>query len=103
MMIFRVLAGILMLVAVFAITADVTRSLAAHGLVLTPIMMHWERLAPSTLKTFEVFVTKSVHPLVWSGGIKSMLNLPAAVVLVTLGGFFGYLGRRRRRVNIYAN
>ncbi|MFM2423300.1 MAG: hypothetical protein RL291_1830 [Pseudomonadota bacterium] len=99
----RFLAGVFLLIAVFAIAADVTRSMQGNGLVLTPMISHWERLSPTSLKTFEGLVTRSAGPAFWSLGVRRFLTVPAAVIFLGLGLLTGYLGRRRRRVNIYAN
>jgi hypothetical protein len=99
----RALAGLLLLIAVFAIVADVTRSLAAHNLVLTPLLAHWERLSPTSLKNFEGLVSRTAGPVVWTLGVKRVLQVPAALLFLSLGLLASFLGRRRRRVDIYSN
>jgi hypothetical protein len=99
----RILAAVFLIIAVFAIAADVTRSTQAQALVFTPLYTHWERLSPTSLKNLESFVSRSASPLVWSLGIRRVLAVPAAVVFLAIGGVLGYFGRQRRRVNIYSN
>ena len=100
----RFLAGVLLLVAVMAATNDVTRSLAA-GRALPPVstLEHWSGLSPVTLDLARKAVHRRTHPLVWDLGVAKVLRLPTWGVLGLLGLALGYLGRRRREVNIYAN
>jgi hypothetical protein len=103
MIILRFVAGVLLLVAVIALVYDGTGSLARGGPVTTSIGEHWSRLAPTSLKAAQGAVQRGSHPLVWDLVISRLLLLPTWMVLGTLGILLAYLGRRRRRVNIYAN
>jgi hypothetical protein len=99
----RFIAGFLLLAAIFALAADASRSVALGGINLTSLAGHWERLSPSSLKAAEVFVGKNAHPMIWSMGIKRALAVPATVTLLVLAALFGHFGRRRRKVDVYAN
>jgi hypothetical protein len=101
---FRFLAATLLLVAAIAAVYDATRTLAGgSGLVVTSVLEHWQTLAPSLLSTAEGAVKRATHPLVWTAGIGRLLSLPTWAVFATLGLLFAYAGRRRRRVNVFAN
>jgi MYXO-CTERM domain-containing protein len=56
-----------------------------------------------TLDLTRKAVQRRTHPLVWDMGLARVLQLPTWGVLGLLGLALGYLGRRRREVNIYAN
>ena len=99
---FRFLAALFLLIAVIAAVYDATRTLGADRLVVTSLLEHWSTLAPTLLNTTQGAV-KRIHPLVWDVGLAKLLQLPAALVLATLGILFAYAGRRRRRVNVFAN
>jgi hypothetical protein len=99
----RFLAAILLLVAVIAAVFDGTRSLAAHGLVMTSLFEHWSKLAPTLLNGAQGAVRRSTNPLVWDLGVAKLLSLPAWSVFAVLGMLAAYAGRRRRRTNIFAN
>jgi len=100
---FRFLAAVFLLIAVLAAVYDGTRTLAADKLVTTSLLEHWSTLAPTLLDTARGAVKRSTHPLVWDLGLGKILLLPAALVLLALGALFAYAGRRRRRVNVFAN
>jgi hypothetical protein len=100
---FRFLAAVFLLIAVFAGVYDGTRTLAADRLVTTSLLEHWSTLAPTLLNTAQGAVKRTTHPLVWDSGLGKVLLLPAPLVFFAIGAFFAYVGRRRRRVNVFAN
>ena len=99
----RLLASVLLLIAVIAIVFDGTRSLAAHTLLLTSLGENWAKIAPATLNAARNAVQRYTHPLVWDLGIRKLLLLPSWVVFGVLGVVVAYVGRQRRRVNVFAN
>jgi hypothetical protein len=99
----RFLAGICLLIATIAAVYDGTRSLGAGGLVMTSLIEHWSKLAPVLLATARGGVQRATHPLVWELGPAKLLTLPAWAAFAVLGILLAYAGRRRRRVNIFAN
>ena len=100
---FRFLAAAFLLIAVFAGVYDGTRTLAADRLVTTSLLEHWSTLAPTLLNTTQSAVKRSTPPLVWDLGLGKALLLPAPLVFFAIGVLFAYIGRRRRRVNVFAN
>jgi hypothetical protein len=100
---FRFLAAVFLLIAVLAAVYDGTRTLAANKLVTTSLLEHWSTLAPTLLNTAQSAVKRTTHPLVWDLGLGKVLLLPAALVFFVIGVLFAYAGRRRRRVNVFAN
>jgi hypothetical protein len=48
-------------------------------------------------------VEARIHPLLWDPLIRSVLALPAWASLGTVGLIFTWLGRPRRRIDIFAN
>ena len=100
---FRFLAGVVLLVAVLAAVYDGTRSMAADRVVTTSCLEHWSNLAPTSLNTVRMAVRRNLPPAVWDAGISKGLDLPAWALLGAAGVLLGYVGRRRRRVNVYAN
>jgi hypothetical protein len=48
-------------------------------------------------------VRLATHPLVWDPVIKTVLQVPASVAFCGLGVLALWIGRRRRRTNIFAN
>jgi hypothetical protein len=99
----RFLAGVFLLIAVIAAVYDATHSLAGDRIVVLTAQEHWSRLAPATLNSARNSVRRNTHPLVWDVGLAKVLQLPAWGLLGLVGLVLAYAGRRRRRVNLYAN
>ena len=70
---------------------------------MTSSLVHWKALSPQSLAAFTSFVQHAMHPLVWDPVLVRLLVLPAWLLLGALGITCGLLGRKKRRVNIYAN
>lgn len=99
----RFLGSVFLLVGVIALVYDGTRTMAANHMVTTPLAEHWSRLAPASLAGAQKAVRSYTHPAVWELGVGRLLQLPAWAVLGGIGLLAGYAGRRRRRVNVFAN
>jgi hypothetical protein len=105
MIVLRFIGTVFLLLAVVAATADLTRAhqqQLAHT-TFTSIGKHWEDLAPQSLKAARTTVQTKVSSFVWDPLISSVIGLPAWVSFGGLGRFCLYVGRRRRRIDIYAN
>jgi hypothetical protein len=101
--ILRFLAGVLFVIAVLAAVYDGTLSVAAHALVTTSLFEHWSKLAPTLFLAAQGAVQRYSHPLVWDVGVRRLLLLPTWLVFGAFGLALAYAGRRRRRVNVFAN
>jgi len=101
----RFLAGLLLLVAVIAAIYDGTRALESRGaeFTMTSLGEQWSKVAPISHKNAQAAVRRYTHPLVWDGLIQRLLLLPTWAVFGSLGLVAAYAGRRRRRVNVFAN
>lgn len=99
----RWLAIPLLMLALVALVTDGTRILNGAGMAFTSTLEHWSRLAPQSLANAKGALQKSTHPLVWDQGVQRALGLPAFALFGLAGGLLAYGGRRRRRVNIFAN
>ena len=99
----RFFAGLLLLIAVIAAVADGTRTMAAERLVVTSAGEQWGKIAPNSLKYAQTYVQRTVHPLVWDTAVRPLLLLPTWALFGGLGFLLAYIGRRRRRVNVFAN
>jgi hypothetical protein len=99
----RFLAGVALLIAVLAAVYDGTRSAAADRVVTTSCLEHWAYLAPDNLNKVRTATRRNLPPAVWDAGISKVLDLPAWGLFGVAGLLLGYAGRRRRRVNVFAN
>ena len=103
MAILRFIAAAFLLVAVIALVQDGTRTMAGQGVVTTSVGEYWARTAPNTLKAAQAAVQRYSHAIVWNVLIAPILRIPGWMLLGALGLLLAFAGRRRRRVNIYAN
>jgi hypothetical protein len=102
-MLLRFLAGAVLLVAVIFAVNDATRSLAADHVTMVTLHQTWSAVSPSSLRAAQTVVERYTHPAVWNWGALKLLQLPTWAILGLLGCLLAYLGRRRRRIDIYAN
>ena len=99
----RAFAWFLLLVAVIVLTNDLTRAAGGVGGFMVSSLSHWKETSPGSLATASTFVQKSLHPTLWDPVMVRVLILPAWILLGSLGLLLAVLGRRKRRVNIFAN
>lgn len=99
----RAFSGLLLLLAVIALVSDLTRFVHDGGLATTPLMQHWLTLSPTSLQSLGLFVQNNLHGLLWDPLLLTILRLPTWLVLGIIGIIFGLLGKRREKVNVFAN
>jgi hypothetical protein len=103
MIIVRTLAALVLLLAAVALISDVTQSMSAGRMVVTPLANQWRALSPQSLTATANAVKSGLHPLVWDLLLWRLLLLPGWLSLGSIGVLLGMLGRRQRRVNIFIN
>jgi hypothetical protein len=99
----RIFAGIFFLFAAIALAADLTRYANGSGFAMTSLAAHWRGFSPIMLKNVQQAVSGTLHPLVWDPVIWRLISLPAWFLFGAIGLTFAYLGRAKRRVNIFIN
>ncbi len=105
MLALRFIGSLFLLAAVIAATADLSRPQAvrANAPMFTSVHKHWSDYAPQTLAATQKTVQSRAHPIVWDPFIRSLLNVPAFLWFTALAVLFLWLGRPRRRVEIFVN
>lgn len=104
MLVLRFIGSLFLLGAVIAFTADISRPVRLPGApMFTSIHKHWSDLAPQTLAAAQKTVASRAHPIVWDPLIRSLLLVPAFLTFGVLAVLCLYLGRPKRRVEIYVN
>jgi hypothetical protein len=99
----RFLAGTLLLVAVIFAVNDATWLAGSNRSPAVTVHQTWSAVSPNSLNAAQRAVQSYVHPGVWNWGVLWLLQLPAWTLFGLSGLILAFLGRRRRRVNIYAN
>lgn len=103
MFLVRFFAGLALLVAILALTSDVTRAMNGAGVAATSLATHWKALSPLGLASAQQAISRAAHPMVWDQILARLLALPSFLVFGSIGLTLAWFGRRRRRVNIFAN
>jgi hypothetical protein len=105
MTVLRLIGMLFVIAAIIALTSDLSRGPSTDTAAGTfaSLYRHWSDFAPQTLAATQKFVANRLHPLVWDGIIRPFLILPAWMSLGSIGLVLAYLGRRRRRVEIFTN
>lgn len=101
----RVLGVWSLLVAMIALMVDGTQSLATSEgqWIVTPLGEHWFKLHAASLSISQAAVERHVAPWLWDPVIISLLQIPTWVFFGVLGLLLYWLGRRRKRTNVYGN
>lgn len=100
----RLLGSWSLLIAIVALVADVTRSLAlGGGLAFTSLGQQWMDFSPATLNALQATLERSVSTYAWDPAATFVLETPTWVIFATIGLLLYLSGRRRERVNIFAN
>lgn len=103
MVILRALAWVILLVALIALVSDVTRATTGGPFIMTSALTHWKTMAPQSLATVAGFTQRWLHPMLWDPALLRVLLLPTWLLLGALALLLGVLGRKKRRINIFAN
>lgn len=95
-LVLRVIGTLLIAFAVILIIIDGTRSLAANGLVFTPLSATWEAMHAESLAAVREFLgTRLFGPLL-DPVVSAILSLPGWVVIGVPGLLLAWAGRSRR-------
>ena len=103
MAVFRFFAWVLLLIAMVSLVGDLTRAANGGPWAMTTTYGYWKSVSPQTLATSAGFVQKSLSPILWDTVVVRVLLLPGWFLIGGLGLILGVLGRKKRRVNIFAN
>lgn len=95
-LVLRVIGTLLIAFAVILIIIDGTRSLAANGLVFTPLGATWESMHAESLAAMREFLgTRLFGPLL-DPVVAGLLGLPGWAVVGVPGLLLAWAGRSRR-------
>ena len=106
MTVLRLIGMLFLIAAVIALTSDFSRKGpdgSSSSRSFASLHKHWSDFAPQTLAAAQKGVAGSTHPVVWDYGLRPLLLVPAWMSLGAIGLGLAYLGRSRRRVEIFIN
>ena len=100
----RLIARPVLLLAVVALVYDGTRTLAGgSGIVITPLLEHWQAMAPRSLAALQGFTSRVLSPAAWDGVMLRVVMLPAWLTVGVLGFVLAWLGRKPQRTKVFIN
>lgn len=103
MLVLRFIGGLFLLATVIALTADLSRPKRPGMPMFTSIHRHWSEVAPQTLAAAQKTVVARTHRVIWDPVITTPLSVPTFAAFGVFAVLFLYLGRPRRRVEIFVN
>src|SRR5215470_5794821 len=103
MLVLRFLGSLFLLGTVIALTADLSGPRRPDAPTFASLYKHWSDVAPQTLAATQKTVQTRTHRFVWDPVIRTVLAIPTFVFFGALAVLFLYLGRPRRRVEIFVN
>ena len=93
--IFKILGLIVLALAVVLAVLDITRSITASEITLTPLASTWNSVSRDTLLDFRDLVLTWTHVYLWDPVLLFILQLPSWLVFWLLAMVFLKLGQRR--------
>ena len=95
-LVLRVIGTVLIAFAVILIIIDGTRSLAANGLVFTPLEVTWESMHAASLVAVREFLGTRLFGPVLDPVVTAILSFPGWAVIGVPGLLLAWAGRSRR-------
>ena len=104
MAIFKFLGSWILAAAALALINDLTRAVVP-GARFAFLSMRglWQLVHEGSLSVVQGGLQRAVHPLLWDPLALGVLKLPAWFVLGIVGAVLCYVGRTRRRVELFTN
>lgn len=92
----RLLAMVMLAVAVILAVLDATRSIAADEVVLTPLGTSWNDVMPTLLGQVEMLIDSNLPAFALDPLFTGLLSAPGFAVFAVLAILFAFAGRPRR-------
>src|SRR5262249_35091072 len=101
----RFIGALFALAAVIALVADLTPRASTNAVRpgMTSIAMHWNGIAPQSFSNAREAVRNRLGRWVWDPVITSVIGIPAWITLGLISAACFYVGRPRRRIEIFTN
>ena len=93
--VFKILGFFVLALAVVLAVLDITKSITASEVVLTPVAATWAAISPGSLLESRNLVQQWAHPYLWDPVAEFVLQLPSWLVFWLLAMVLLKLGQRR--------
>ena len=96
MIVGRIIGWIFLLAAVAVFSWDLVAVIITGELSITPLGEIWARIDTSSLQLLQAGIQRHVAPWLWDYFVQPILETPAALVFLIIGGLFVLIFRKRR-------
>ena len=104
MFILRIIGLWVLILAFIALVYDGTKTMANDGNIsITSVGGHWASLNESSFKFLENLVSNTLHPFVWDPLFQWAFLLPAWFAFGIIGSWLYWIGRKRKKIEIFLN
>ena len=93
--VFKVFGLITLALSLVLAVLDITRSITASELILTPLAQTWSSFNAKSLADAKTSIEQLIHPFLWDPVLLTVLKLPSWLVLWFLAMVLLKLGQRR--------
>ncbi len=92
---FRVIGLFVLAFALILAVLDITRSITASAIILTPLYEAWTSVSPQSLQSAQEAVESWVHPILWDPIVLFLLKLPSWLVFWISAMVLLWFGQKR--------
>ncbi|MEO1397610.1 MAG: hypothetical protein AAFU56_01925 [Pseudomonadota bacterium] len=92
---FKITGLTVLALALVLAVLDVTRSITASAIVMTPLAETWAAISPTTLDSSRVFITSLGLPWLWDPVVLTIMRLPSWLILWFVSMLLIWSGQRR--------
>lgn len=104
MFVLRFIASWFLVAGVVALVHDGIKSIANEGgFVMTALGKHWAEFHLQSVNAFQAGVERYLSEWLWWSVFFNLLQTPTWIVCFAIAGLLYWLGRKRRRTNVFAN
>ena len=93
---FKIIGLFVLALAVVLAVLDITRSITASEIILTPLASSWATVSPKSLLDTRDLVQAWAHPYLWDPVVVTMLKLPSWLVFWLVSMILLRMGQRRQ-------
>ena len=104
MFILRMFGLWIVILGFMALVFDATKTMANDGAIsVTSLGAHWYSIHIKSMTFLENMVSQALHPYFWDPLLSSALLLPAWLSLGIFGSWLYWVGRKRKKIEIFLN
>lgn len=104
MFLLRIIGLWILILGFMALVYDGTKTMANNGTIsITSLGGHWTALNEQSFNFLEKIISNGLHPVLWNAIFETALLLPAWFALGLVGSWLYWVGRKRKKIEIFMN